>query len=133
MAIHYSTSLDHVDWARLAEIFVDAALGDRSPALIEETFRNSQAVVFAWERERLIGAGRALSDHVAWSVIFDIAVDPSYQGRGIGAALVRGIASASPAPNLMLKAVPGKEAFYATLGFEMMPTGMERRDGLRVL
>jgi hypothetical protein len=49
MTIHYSTSLDPVDWTRLAEIFVDAALGDRSPAFLEQTFRNSQVVVLGFE------------------------------------------------------------------------------------
>lgn len=127
MTIRYSTTFDKVDWARMAKILVDASLGNRAPGFVEQTFRNSQVVAFAWDGEKLIGAGRALCDHVAWCVIFDVAVDPSYQGKGVGAALIHQISSAAATPNVMLKAVPGKEPFYAKLGFEPMPTGMERR------
>jgi GNAT superfamily N-acetyltransferase len=125
MAITYTTSTDHIDWNHLAALFVRTDLGNRSPDLLETTFRGSQVTVFVHEDGRLIGAGRALSDHTLWSAIFDVAVDPTYQGKGIGVELVRRIREAAGTPNVMLKSAPGKEPFYAKLGFKPMPMGME--------
>ena len=72
--------------------------------------------VFAHEGH-LVGAGRALSDRTLWSANFDVAVDPTYQGKGIGAALVRTIFKVAGTSNVMLKSVSGKERFYGKLAF----------------
>jgi predicted N-acetyltransferase YhbS len=125
MTLHYSTSTDTIDWQALADLFVRTGLGNRSPQLLQALFCGSQVTVFAHEDGRLVGAGRALSDFVLWSALFDVAVDPACQGRGVGAALVRLIFATTGTPNAMLKSVPGKEAFYASFGFQPMPTGME--------
>jgi len=125
MAIQYTTSADGIDWDDLAALFVRANLGNRTAQLLEAAFRGSQVAVFAHEGGRLMGAGRALSDRIAWSAIFDVAVDPRYQGKGIGAELVGTLIRAAGTPNIMLKSVPGKEGFYRGLGFEPMPGGME--------
>ncbi|SEL75072.1 Acetyltransferase (GNAT) domain-containing protein [Pseudoxanthomonas sp. GM95] len=125
MAIVYTDRLDGIDWNALAALFNRAGLGQRTPALIEATFRGSQLVAFAHDQGRLVGAGRALSDRVAWTAIFDVAVDPHAQGQGIGGALMRLIRERAATPNFMLKSMPGKEPFYAGLGFVPMPTGME--------
>lgn len=47
-------------------------------------FINSTLVISAWDKERLVGAVRVLSDKVIRSVIYDLVVDPEYQGKGIG-------------------------------------------------
>lgn len=126
MTIEYIASIDQrIDWSSLAGLFVRADLGNRSLRVLEAAFRGSQVAVFAYEDGRLIGAGRALSDHTLWSAIFDVAVDPAHQGRGIGTELVRKIFEIAGTPNVMLKSVPGKEPFYGKLGFRLMPTGME--------
>jgi predicted N-acetyltransferase YhbS len=127
MAIVYTGSIEAVDWPQLAALFVRTDLGDRSPQLLQALFQGSQVTVFAHDEERLVGAARALSDFVLWSAIFDVAVDPAYQGKRIGATLMQMISDATGTPNAMLKSVPGKEPFYAGLGFCAMPAGMERQ------
>lgn len=40
------------------------------------------------ETERLIGIARVTSDHVLNATIWDVVVDPAYQGQGLGKAIV---------------------------------------------
>jgi GNAT superfamily N-acetyltransferase len=47
----------------------------------------STLVVSAWDGDRLVGAVRVLSDTIFRSVIYDLLVDPPYQGQGIGTEL----------------------------------------------
>ncbi|MET0288104.1 MAG: GNAT family N-acetyltransferase [Pseudoxanthomonas sp.] len=126
MTIVYTRSTEAVDWHQLAALFVRTELGDRSPQLLQALFEGSQVTVFAHDAGRVVGAARALSDFVLWSAIFDVAVDPAYQGRRIGATLMQLLSEATGTPNAMLKSMPGKEPFYAGLGFAPMPAGMER-------
>lgn len=127
MALTYTTSCQQLDWQQLAQLLTVTGLGTRSAQELELTFRNSQVTVFAHQGDQLVGAGRALSDHVAWSVVFDVAIDPALQGQGVGAALIERIQAAAGTPNIMLKSMPGKEGFYTRLGYQLMPGGMERR------
>ena len=80
----------------------------------------SAQVVTAWEDQKLIGFGRATSDGVYRSVLWDVVVAQPYQGQGIGRQLVMALISC--------KAVGGAErvylmttnssSFYEKLGFE---------------
>jgi predicted N-acetyltransferase YhbS len=126
MAISLSQSIDSVDWTCLEDLFMRALLGKRSAASLEQTFRNSQVALFAYDENRLIGAGRALTDKINWTVVFDVAVDPECQGKGLGKAIVEALASISGARNVMLQSVPGKENFYARLGYRPMTSAMAK-------
>jgi ribosomal protein S18 acetylase RimI-like enzyme len=72
----------------------------------------------------LIGFGRAISDGAYQAAIYDVAVIPEFQGKGIGTAIVKHILAKLPHCNVILYAAPGKEAFYRTLGMRKMKTGM---------
>ena len=48
----------------------------------------SHSVVTAWDRERLIGLGSALSDGFLVVYYSHLCVHPEYQGRGIGRQIV---------------------------------------------
>lgn len=52
-------------------------------------FINSTLVISAWENKRLVGVVRVLSDKVIRSVIYDLVVDPEFQGSGIGKELIK--------------------------------------------
>ena len=52
-------------------------------------FLNSTFVFSAWVDGRLVGCVRVLSDMHFRSVIYDLAVLPAFQNRGIGRELVR--------------------------------------------
>jgi GNAT superfamily N-acetyltransferase len=123
-----SSDLDAVDWRQLAEVFERAPLGRRDPQVLEQLFRNSGSVCLAWRDGELVGAGRALTDRINYAFILDVVVLPEHQGQGHGAAIMRFLMADCGARNQMLHAVPGKEGFYAKLGFRRMTTAMARFD-----
>jgi GNAT superfamily N-acetyltransferase len=126
MMLHLTSELDTVDWGELAGVFERAPLGSRDPNVLEAQFRNSQAQCFAYLNARLIGAGRAISDRVSWAVIFDVVVEPQYQGKGCGRAIVESLVQQAGATHVLLHCVPGKEEFYGAMGFRRLRTAMAR-------
>jgi aralkylamine N-acetyltransferase len=126
MMLQLTSELETVDWANLAGVFERAPLGNRDPNVLEMQFRNSQVQCFAYVGSRLIGAGRAISDRVSWTVIFDVVVEPEYQGKGCGRAIVESLVQQAGANNVLLHTVPGTEEFYGALGFRKLRTAMAR-------
>jgi len=125
MTIRYTTDPTEVAWPELATLFARAPLGPpRAPELFERAFDNSALKIFAFDNDTLVGAGRALCDGVWRAVLYDVAVLPEYQGRGIGSAIVRDLIDRAEVPMVMLYAAPGKEPFYEPFGFRKMKTAM---------
>ena len=82
-------------------------------------FAGSTLVLSAWSGDRLVGVGRAISDGCSDAYIQDVVVAPEFRRRGIGAALVTGIAARLRRRGvgwIGLVGAPGTEAFYASLG-----------------
>jgi ribosomal protein S18 acetylase RimI-like enzyme len=126
MSIEFTEDIEAVDWERLSVVFQHAPLGSRDPAKLLEVFQNSPIRCFVWDAEVLIGAGRAITDGVRYSVIFDVVLLPEYQGRGIGKQIMNFLADKSKAPAVLLYAMPGKEGFYSKLGYRKMKTAMAK-------
>ncbi len=126
MAWELGFTTDGIDWQHLAGVFERAPLGVRGAAALEQVFRGSTEVCFARLDGVLVGAGRALSDRLAWTIIFDVVVEPPLQGQGMGRAIIDALAARCAARNVMLQSVPGREAFYRRLGFARMTTAMAR-------
>ena len=87
-------------------------------------FEASHTTVFVYHADRLIGFGRAISDGVYQAAIYDCAVLPEFQGKGIGTTIMKNILLRISHCNIILYASPGKEGFYQTHGFRKMKTGM---------
>jgi ribosomal protein S18 acetylase RimI-like enzyme len=126
MSVEFTDDLGVVDWVRLSEVFKRAPLGNRNPDKLQEVFQNSPIRCFVWDGGELIGAGRAITDGVRYSVIFDVVLLPEYQGRGIGKQIMDFLADRSKAPSILLYAVPKREGFYAKLGYRKMKTAMAK-------
>ncbi|CAN0880034.1 Probable acetyltransferase TAP2 [Linum grandiflorum] len=80
------------------------------------------------EQKRLIGMARATSDHVFNATIWDVIVDPSYQGQGLGKALIEKLVRAllqRDIGNITLFADSQVVEFYRNLGFEADPEGIK--------
>ena len=73
-----------------------------------------------------MGFGRAISDGVYQGAIYDVAVLPAYQGKGVGKTILQSILRNLPNCSLILYASPGKEQFYEKEAFRRMKTGMAR-------
>jgi ribosomal protein S18 acetylase RimI-like enzyme len=125
MEISLATDIDRISWEELARLFELAPLGKkRDPEKLEIAFRNSLLKVFAFHGMKLVGAGRALSDGVWRAAIYDVAVLPEYQGKGIGSTIIRHLIQSANVEVVMLYAAPGKEEFYERFGFRKMTTAM---------
>ena len=81
-------------------------------------FINSTLVVSAWDNERLVGVVRVLSDKVIRSVIYDLVVDPEYQGQGIGKELVKRCIRHYPYTELLVQTTGNIAGYYEKMGFK---------------
>jgi ribosomal protein S18 acetylase RimI-like enzyme len=113
-----------VNWQFVAETLKRVGMAYAEPAAHQMSFENSQVTVFIRREGQLIGFGRAISDGVFQAAIYDVAILPEYQARGIGAIIIKTIMDKFPDCNFILYAALGKEGFYQTLGFRKMKTGM---------
>jgi ribosomal protein S18 acetylase RimI-like enzyme len=78
--------------------------------------------------EELIGLARATSDHAFNATIWDVLVDPEYQGQGLGKALVEHMVRTllrKDITNITLFADAKVVEFYKQLGFESDPEGIK--------
>ena len=113
-----------IDWELVVDILREVGMGYRTAEIHKQAFNNSYAVVFVFDEERLIGFGRAISDGVYQAAVYDVAVIPDYQGKGIGKIILQTIIKNCPDCNFILYASPGKEKFYEKENFKRMKTGM---------
>ena len=122
--IEYKATLEGIDWTQAAEVIRQAPLGTREPAKLARAFQNSFAHVAVCDDGRLIGLARAICDGEYQAAIYDVVLLPQYQGKGIGKKMIQELYAQLPVPNVILYAAPGREAFYRTLGFRKLLTGM---------
>ena len=98
--------LDRRDGAEPGAVF-DA--GTRSPA---------------YAGDRLVGMGRVIGDGLLHALIADVIVEPTFQRRGIGRAIVERLVGECQAHRILdvqLFCAPGKRGFYEHLGFTARP------------
>ncbi|GLC39884.1 hypothetical protein PLESTB_001312800 [Pleodorina starrii] len=78
--------------------------------------------------ETLIGLARATSDHAFNATIWDVLVDPEFQGQGLGKALVEQMVRSllrKDISNITLFADSKVVDFYRHMGFEADPEGIK--------
>ena len=99
----------------------------RDPVLISKALNFSLAVVSAWDKETMVGFARATGDQVFNATIWDVAVRPSYQKRGVGRLLMLELLKDLDSygiPLITLYADPGTDGFYKRFGFSTDPSGV---------
>ena len=113
-----------VDWKTVSETLKSVEMAYYEPDVHRKAFEDSHTTVFVYHADRLIGFGRAISDGAYQAAIYDCAVLPEFQGKGVGTTIMKNILPRISHCNVILYATPGKEGFYQTLGFRRMKTGM---------
>ncbi|MFZ0449262.1 MAG: GNAT family N-acetyltransferase [Desulfatiglandaceae bacterium] len=113
-----------VSWKAVSETLKCVGMSYHEPDVHRKAFEASHTTIFVYHADRLVGFGRAISDGACQAAIYDCAVLPEFQGKGIGKTIVNSILSQLSHCNLILYASPGKEGFYQKHGFRKMKTGM---------
>ena len=126
MDIEVKLDCSNVNWETVADTLKDVEMGHYEPKVHKKAFENSYVTVFVYLDKRMIGFGRAISDGAYQAAIYDCAVVPDFQGKGIGRIIMKHILSKVSHCNIILYASPGKEGFYQKHEFRKMKTGMAR-------
>ncbi|MQM11789.1 hypothetical protein Taro_044699 [Colocasia esculenta] len=118
-----------LDLEALNTVFARVGFPRRDPARIRRALEHTQSLVWVEDgrSERPVAFARASGDGVFNAVVWDVVVDPSFQGLGLGKAVMerlvddlrhRGVS------NIALYAEPKVIGFYRPLGFAADPDGI---------
>jgi ribosomal protein S18 acetylase RimI-like enzyme len=116
----------NINWEEVREVIAKAGLSTHETPLTKKAFENSYLKVFVFDNDKLIGTGRAISDGVYQAGIYDIAVLPEYQSKGIGKRIMDTLHKNLEGFNIILYARPTAVDFYRKLGYSRMLTGMAK-------
>jgi GNAT superfamily N-acetyltransferase len=123
--IHYSEGLpDRQQYLALFETTGWNREYKVSAAELVEALKNSQYFVMAYNGDQLVGCGRVVTDGVMHAMIYEMIVDPSYQGKGIGSVILEKLVAKCKAMgirDIQLFAAKGKAPFYRKHGFVERP------------
>lgn len=115
---------ENINWQAVNQLLVGEGLAAHPSELRRKAFENSYCVVFVFDIDLLVGVGRAISDGAYQAAVYDIAVLTEYQGKTIGRIIMNELHKDMTGFNIILYAMPGKEAFYNKFGYYKMLTGM---------
>lgn len=97
-----------------------STLGERRPLDDEDRLKamlkHANLIVTARDGELLVGVSRSLSDFSFCTYLSDLAVDETYQKKGIGKELIRETKKAAPVAKLILLAAPKAISYYPKIG-----------------
>ena len=91
---------------------------------IKKMLSKSDVIVSAWKENNLIGFGRASSDQVFRSVLWDVVVEEKYQRFGVGKLIINTLLTnkvISQAERIYVMTTHF-ENFYSKMGFEVEKT-----------
>lgn len=104
------------------EVLNKSTLGERRPVnepeRISKMLEYGNLIVTARENNALIGVARSLTDFMYCTYLSDLAVDQSYQKKGIGKELIRRTKLESPKAKLILLAAPKAVDYYPKIGMK---------------
>ena len=94
---------------------------DRNKQQICKMLSHSAVVISLWEQNRLIGFGRATSDHVFRAVLWDIVIASNYQGLGMGKLIINAILTSKKIKSVekIYLMTTNSSEFYKQLGFKI--------------
>ena len=120
--------LEGLTAARIATLYRRAPLLRKTdnPGALMAAFEASNLVLTLWERDRLVGLARVLTDGATTSYLCDLAVEPDVQGAGVGKRLVDEIMERCKGTELVLRDSNLSSGFYDRLGFQAVDNAWVR-------
>ncbi len=89
---------------------------------IEKMLQHGNILVTAWSQDLLVGVSRALTDFSFCCYLSDLAVDESFQHRGIGKKLIDETHRlAGENTMLILLSAPAAVGYYPKIGMDRFP------------
>ncbi len=89
------------------------------PKCIEAMLCHASLLCTAWDGKALVGVARSITDFEYCCYLSDLAVDESYQRRGIGRNLIALTRSKlGQRAKIILLAAPKADKYYPKIGFE---------------
>ena len=118
--------------SQLQALFVNNGFwaAGRTVAGLRRMLRGSEAVVSAWDGDRLVGFGRATSDGAYRAVLWDVVVAQDVEGQGLGRRLVEALLEIPVVANAerIYLMTTNSKGFYQRLNFrEVMDQHLMRR------
>lgn len=95
-----------------------------NPDELTRALYSSWYVLSAYDSERLVGFGRLVSDGVLHAMIYELIVQPEYQGQGIGGMILEKLVEKcreTGVRDIQLFCARGKREFYEKRGFVARP------------
>ncbi|MED3972838.1 GNAT family N-acetyltransferase [Priestia megaterium] len=127
MKVSFLNSIENVEWSRMKEIYRSVGWKNHDEEKVKKVFQSSNVVAVAYDENKIVGFGRALSDGVFNAAIYDVVVDKHYQNQGIGQQIIENLlAQLNDISCVHLVSTAGNEEFYRKAGFRKMKTGMAR-------
>lgn len=118
-----------IDVAALNEVFARVGFPRRQEDRLRRALEHSRVVWLSAspEGERPVAFARAAGDGVFNAVVWDVVVEPSCQGLGLGRAVMERLVAdlrTDGVANIVLYAEPRVVGFYRLLDFAMDPDGI---------
>jgi len=91
---------------------------------MKNMFTNSNLIITAWDKDKLVGLARSLTDFCYCCYLSDLAVRKEYQKRGIGKKLIELTKNKIGGQTmLLLLAAPTAMDYYPKAGFDKIDNG----------
>ena len=87
---------------------------------LKNCLADSDVIVSLWSKNKILGFGRALSDGIYRSILWDIVIDHNHQGKGFGKLIVNSLLESKKikqSEKIYLMTSNQKD-FYSQIGFE---------------
>ncbi len=96
---------------------------NKDEKVILKAFKNS-CYVLAYIEDDLVGFARAISDGYFYTGIYDVIVDPRFQGRGIAKTMMGKLTDRFKGTYFFLTYTDGNRQFYEKCGFQQNDQSM---------
>ncbi|KAH7841420.1 hypothetical protein Vadar_029675 [Vaccinium darrowii] len=126
---HLRRTPDGLNLTHLNSVFVSVGFPKRDPDKIRTALDHTDSLVWVeYEKtKRPVAFARATGDGVFNAIIWDVVVDPSFQGIGLGKAVMERVVNellGKGITNIALYSEPRVLGFYRPLGFVADPDGI---------